>query len=75
MNTRGYARSDYGWSQAEIDLADGVHPEVVAARIGEPIDFVLKTADEQRWPIRWAHVLPTAEQTLERFNRLYGFDA
>lgn len=75
MNTRGSHRNDYSWPQAEADLADGVHPEVVAARLGEPIDHLLKVADEQRWPIRWAHVLPSPEQTLERFNRLYGFDA
>jgi hypothetical protein len=66
---------DYGWAEAECDLASGIHSEVVAARLGEPIDFVLKTADEQRWPIRWAHVLPSPEAMLERYSRMYGFDA
>jgi hypothetical protein len=53
MNNRGSFRKDYGWAEAERDLADGVHPEVVAARIGEPIAFVLKTADAHGWPITW----------------------
>lgn len=75
MNNRGSHRSDYEWPQAEADLAAGVHPEVVAARLGEPIDMVLKVAGEQRWPIRWAHVLPSPDQMLERFNRAYGFNA
>jgi hypothetical protein len=43
----------YGWSEAEVDLSQGVHPEVVAARLGEPIDFVLSTADAQGWLITW----------------------
>lgn len=66
---------DYAWPQAEADLALGVHPEVVAARLGESIDYLLQVAGEQKWPIRWAHVLPSPEKMLERFNRLYGFDA
>lgn len=44
---------DYGWAEAERDLSTGVHPEVVAARLGEPIDMVLETADAQGWPITW----------------------
>lgn len=43
----------YGWSDAEAALADGIHPEVVAARLGEPIDHVLEVADERGWPITW----------------------
>jgi len=43
----------YGWADAERELADGVHVEIVAARIGEPIDFVLEVADERGWPITW----------------------
>jgi hypothetical protein len=43
----------YGWREAEIELAQGVHPEVVSARIGEPIAFVLEVADERGWPITW----------------------
>lgn len=43
----------YGWSEAERDLADGVHVEIVSARLGEPIDFILEVADSQGWPITW----------------------
>lgn len=75
MNTRGSFRNDYGWPEVERDLADGVHPEVVAARIGEPIAYLLEVADDNAWPIRWEHTLPTPDETLERFNRLYGLDA
>lgn len=75
MNTRGSHREDYGWTEVERDLAAGVHPEVVAARLGEPIDHVLEVADDHAWPIRWQHPLPSAEAMLERFTRLYGFDA
>lgn len=46
MRGRG-ARREYGWLEAEVELAEGVHPEVVAARIGEPIAFILETADAQ----------------------------
>jgi hypothetical protein len=43
----------YGWADAERDLAAGVHPEVVAARIGEPIAFILEVAGQQGWAITW----------------------
>lgn len=43
----------YGWSEAEAALADGIHPEVVAARLGEPISYLLEVADERRWPVTW----------------------
>lgn len=52
MRGRG-ARREYGWVEAEAELAMGVHPEVVASRLGEPIDHVLKVADERAWPITW----------------------
>jgi hypothetical protein len=75
---RGPGRADepngYEWSHAEQALAAGIHPEVVAARLGEPIDYLLKVADEQGWPIRWQpHETPM--QAIERCSRLYGFDA
>jgi hypothetical protein len=74
--SRGPLLRDYGLPQAKVELDDGRHPEVVAARLGESIDYLLKVADEQRWPIRWQpHPLPSPEQMIERFNRLYGFDA
>ncbi len=43
----------YGWSEAERDLAAGVHVEVVSARLGEPIAYLLEVADERGWPITW----------------------
>jgi hypothetical protein len=44
----------YGWSDAERDLAAGVHAESVAARLGEPIAYLLEVADAQGWPITWS---------------------
>lgn len=76
MRGRTPSQSDYGWPQVEAELAGGVHPEVVAARLGEPIDFVLKTAAEQRWPIRWQpHAEPSPDEVLTRLAKLNGFDA
>jgi hypothetical protein len=43
----------YGWGDAERDLAAGVHAEIVSARLGEPIAFVLEVANERGWPITW----------------------
>lgn len=43
----------YGWSDAEAALADGIHPEVVAARLGEPISYLLEVAAERGWPVTW----------------------
>lgn len=53
MNKRDYGRRDYEWPNAQRDLAGGVHPEVVAERLGEPIGYVLEVADAQGWPISW----------------------
>lgn len=44
---------DYGWPEAEGDLATGVHPAVVAARMDESEDYVREIADQQGWPIAW----------------------
>jgi hypothetical protein len=60
MRGRSPILRDYGWEDARLELADGCHPEVVAARLGEPIDIVLKTADEQAWPITWDGAPPQA---------------
>ncbi len=49
---RDYGRG-YGWDEAQSDLAAGLHPEVVAARIGEPISYLLEVADERGWPVTW----------------------
>lgn len=65
MRGRG-ARRDYGWTEAEADLAQGVHPEVVAARLGEPIAHVLEVADDHAWPIRWKG--PTPDQIVDAFE-------
>jgi hypothetical protein len=61
-NKRDYGRVDYGWAEARADLEQGVHPAVVAARLGEPEDYVREVAKDQGWPI--AHVGVTAEQIL-----------
>lgn len=62
MRGRG-ARREYGWVDAETDLGEGIHPEVVAARLGEPIAYVLEVADEHGWPIRWQG--PTPDQIID----------
>lgn len=53
MRGRSPILRDYGWADAERELADGTHPEVVAARLGEPIAYLLEVADERGWPITW----------------------
>lgn len=74
MNGRGHRR-DYGWDEARVELATGTHPEVVAARLGEPIDYLLEVAGERAWPITWQHSIPNPETMLSRYSALYGFDA
>lgn len=59
---RGYGRWDYGWDDARAELGQGIHPEVVAARLGEPVSYLLEKADEQRWPITYQGV--TVDQIL-----------
>jgi len=49
---------DYGWGEAERELADGIHPEVVAARLGEPITYLIEVADERGWSITWSGQTP-----------------
>lgn len=58
---------DYDWDDAAAELEDGVHPEVVAARIGEPIDLVLTTAARNDWPITWCGM--TADQYINAYLR------
>lgn len=50
---RDYGRG-YGWDEAQADLSAGVDPHVVAARIGEPIVYVLEVAEERGWPVTWS---------------------
>lgn len=52
MRGRGHRR-EYGWPQVQTDLAEGVHPAVVALRLGESLDYVLEVATDRQWPIQW----------------------
>jgi len=63
----GTRKRDYGWTEAEEELHEGVHPEVVAARMGEPVSYVLEVADQQGWAVTWKG--PTAKQILAAFER------
>lgn len=47
------ASQTYGWSDAEVELAEGTHPAVVAARLGESEDYIREVAETQGWPITW----------------------
>lgn len=58
---------EYGWAEVQQELEEGVHPEVVAARIGEPIAYLLEIADQQGWPISWRG--PTPDQILDAHQR------
>lgn len=66
-----WARRDYGWLNVEIDLALGVSPAVVAARLGESEDYVREVADRQGWPITWTG--PSADD--RRLADHLGLDA
>ena len=44
---------DYGWVDAKRELADGIHPAVVAARLGKPMPEVIETAVDGEWLIAW----------------------
>lgn len=65
-----YARFNYGWDEARRELANGVHPEVVAARLGERIDYLLEVADQRGWPIRYQGA--SAEEVLAVHARRLG---
>lgn len=65
--TKGYARWDYGWADAQAELANGIHPAVVAARLGETEDYVREVAGERGWPITYVGV--TADQILDAHER------
>jgi hypothetical protein len=66
MRGRGNRR-DYGWLEVQAELADGIHPEVVAARLGEPIDYLLRVAEDRNWPITYVGVTP--DQILDAHER------
>lgn len=65
---RGYVRREYGWAEAERELSEGLHPEVVAARLGENIEYLLEVADERGWPIIWAHATQ-ADDIIDAFAK------
>jgi hypothetical protein len=66
--TRGrLVHHDYGWANAQAELAEGIHPGVVAARLGEPEDYVLEVAGDRGWPVTW--VGPSAVQILDAMER------
>jgi hypothetical protein len=55
---------DYDWPRVEADLANGVHPAVVAARLGESMEYVLDVADAQGWPVAWEENHPVVHADL-----------
>lgn len=61
------ARRDYGWRECEEELHEGIHPEVVAARLGESVSYVLEVADQQGWAVSWSG--PTPDQIIDAFER------
>lgn len=73
---RGRSHQNYGWADVQAELEDGVHPAVVAARLGEPEPYVLEVAEQQGWPVSYkAHPLPSPDEMLARYSSLYGFDS
>ena len=68
---RGRSRlGSYHWPRAQVDLAQGIHPEVVAARMGVHVSDVLATADEQRWPVSYRG--PAPDDIIDRTARELG---
>ncbi len=67
MSGRATTR-DYGWARAQADLANGIHPGVVAARLGDIEENVREIADQQGWPVSWSG--QTAQQILDAYERI-----
>jgi hypothetical protein len=63
------ARREYHWPNAQTDLAMGVHPEVVAARMGLHISTILDTADAQGWAVSFRPVPP--DQIIDAVERMF----
>lgn len=61
------SRPEYAWPQAQEELEDGIHPEVVAARLGEPVAYVLEVADQQGWAVTYQG--PTPDQIVNAYER------
>ncbi len=47
------AMREYGWSEVREELEDGIHPDVVAARLGEPVAYIREVAEQQGWAVVW----------------------
>lgn len=60
-------QDSYGWDEARSELEQGIHPGVVAARLGEPEDYVREVAEERGWPVSYVGV--TAEQILDAHDK------
>jgi len=73
---RSTKAESYGWAEAQRDLEEGLHPEVVAARLGEPIDHLLEVADQRGWPVSHRHhVRPNADEIIDAYSRQFGLDS
>jgi hypothetical protein len=70
---RSTKAESYGWAEAQRDLENGLHPEVVAARIGEPIDCLLEVADERGWAISHRfHATRNPDEIIDEYSRQLG---
>lgn len=68
MPNRGWRhRNGYSMADAQEELACGVHPGVVAARLGDSEANVREIAAQQGWPISWSG--QTAQQILDAHER------
>lgn len=59
----------YGMAEAQSELEEGIHPGVVAARLGDTEENVREIAAQQGWPISWSG--QTAQQILDAHERIY----
>jgi len=76
MRTHRGVSKDYGWLDVQSDLAAGVHPAVVAARLGEHEDYIREVADRQGWPVSHKpHAMPSADEMLDRYAAMHGLDS
>lgn len=72
MRGRPPNRRVYAWPQAHRDLESGIHPEVVALRLGVHVDAVRVVADQQGWAIAWRG--PDPDTVIDRYSRLMGLE-
>jgi hypothetical protein len=45
--------ADYNWDDAERDIRAGIHPETVASRLRENIQYVIEVATRKDWGISY----------------------